>query len=113
LWPTPQQTGDILKVYYSKAPADLVADGDIPTDIPSQWHWLITIAAAARLADAVGEDQSLSSALDTKFILGMDRFQKWLGRRQGRTARTIPTGYLRNPRRPFHDPSTYYSAGSR
>jgi hypothetical protein len=109
LWPTPQQTGDILKVYYSKAPAILVADGDIPTDIPSQWHWLITIAAASRLADAVGEDQNLSSALDTKFILGMDRFQKWLGRRQGRTARTIQTGYLRNPRRPFHDPSTYYS----
>jgi hypothetical protein len=109
LWPTPQQTGDILKVYYAKAPAELVADGDIPTDIPSQWHWLITIAAASRLADAVGEDQNLSSALDTKFILGMDRFQKWLGRRQGRTARKIQTGYLRNPRRPFHDPSTYYS----
>jgi len=109
LWPTPQTTGDILKVYYSQTPAELVDDGDTPIAIPSQWQWLITIGAAARLADAVGEDQNLSASLEAKFIAGMDRFQKWLGRRQSRTAKRIQTGYLRNPRRPFHDPSTYYS----
>lgn len=109
LWPTPQTTGDTLKVYYSQTPSELVNDSDIPVDIPSQWHWLITIGAAARLADAVGEDQNLSNSLEAKFVAGMDRFQKWLGRRQGRTAKRIQTGYLRNPRRPFHDPSTYYS----
>ena len=109
LWPTPQTTGDTLKVYYSQTPTTLVNSSDVPTDIPSQWHWLITIGAAARLADAVGEDQNLSNSLEAKFVAGMDRFQKWLGRRQGRTAKRIQTGYLRNPRRPFHDPSTYYS----
>lgn len=109
LWPVPQQTGDSLKIYYSQTPTVLVADGDIPADIPSQWHWLIYIGAAARLADATGEDQNLSNALDAKFMVGMDKFQKFMGRRQGRTARKIQTGYLRNPRRPFHDPSTYYS----
>lgn len=109
LWPTPQTTGDTLKVYYSQTPVALVNSSDVPTDIPSQWHWLITIGAAARLADAVGEDQNLSASLEAKFMAGMDRFQKWLGRRQGRTAKRIQTGYLRNPRRPFHDPSTYYS----
>jgi hypothetical protein len=109
LWPVPQQTGDTLKIYYVQTSTDLVNDGDVPEDIPSQWHWLITIGAAARLADAVGEDQNLSNALDAKFVAGMDRFQKWLTRRQGRSAKTIPYGYLRNPRRPFHDNSTYYS----
>jgi hypothetical protein len=109
LWPVPQQTGDTLKIYYAQTSTDLVDASDVPTDIPSQWHWLIAIGAAARLADAVGEDQNLSNALDAKFQAGMDRFQKWLTRRQGRTAKTIQTGYLRNPRRPFHDNSTYYS----
>jgi hypothetical protein len=109
LWPVPQQTGDTLKVYYARTSTDLVNSTDVPADIPSQWHWLISIGAAARLADAVGEDQNLSNALDAKFQAGMNRFQTWLTRRQGRTAKTIQTGYLRNPRRPFHDNSTYYS----
>lgn len=113
LWPTPQTTGDTLKVYYAQTPTTLSSDSDVPADLPSQWHWLISIAAAARLADAVGEDQNLSNALDAKYQAGMDRFQKWLGRRQGRTAKRIQTGYLRNPRRPFHDPSTYYSFSQR
>ena len=113
LWPVPQQTGDTLKIYYVQTATDLVNSTDVPPDIPSQWHWLIAIGAAARLADAVGEDQNLSNALDAKFQAGMDRFQKWLGRRQGRTAKTIQTGYLRNPRRPFHDNSTYYSSTQR
>lgn len=109
LWPVPQSTGDVLKVYYGQNPTTLSADGDIPSDIPSQWHWLITIGAAVRLADAVGEDQNLSNALDVKFQNGMIAFQKFMTRRSGRTARRIQTGYLRNPRRPFHDNSTYYS----
>jgi hypothetical protein len=113
LWPVPQQTGDTLKVYYARTSTDLVNSTDVPADIPSQWHWLISIGAAARLADAVGEDQNLSNALDAKFQAGMDRFQTWLTRRQGRTAKTIQTGYLRNPRRPFHDNSTYYSFSQR
>ena len=109
LWPVPQQTGDTLKIYYAQTATDLVNATDVPAEIPSQWQWLITIGAAARLADAVGEDQNLSNALDAKFQAGMDRFQKWLTRRQGRSAKTIPYGYMRNPRRPFHDNSTYYS----
>ena len=113
LWPTPQTTGDTLKVYYSQTPTALVNDSDVPADIPSQWQWLIAIGAAVRLADAVGEDQNLSASLEAKFEAGMDRFQKWLGRRQGRTAKRIQVGYLRNPRRPFHDPSTYYSFSQR
>jgi hypothetical protein len=110
LWPTPQDANDTLRIYYTQTPATLVYDTDVPPDIPSQWHWLITIGAAARLADAVGEDQNLSAALDAKYIAGMDRFQKFLTRRSGRSARRIQTGYLRSPRRPFHDNSTYYSS---
>lgn len=113
LWPEPQTTGDTMTVYYSKTPATLVYDADEPTDIPSQWQWLVTIGAAARLADAVGEDQNLSNALDAKFAVGMDKFQKFLTRRTGRTARRLQHGYLRTPRRPFHDNSTYYSAAGR
>jgi hypothetical protein len=112
-WPEPQTTGDTMTIYYAKTPVALSAGSDVPTDIPSQWHWLISTGAAARLADAVGEDVNLSNALEAKFMLGMDRFQKFLTRRGGRTARRIQHGYLRTPRRPFHDNSTYYSAASR
>lgn len=113
VWPEPQTTGDTMTIYYAKTPTALVAATDVPTDIPSQWHWLISIGAGARLADAVGEDQNLSNALDAKFQVGMEKFQKFLTRRGGRTARRIQSGYLRTPRRPFHDNSTYYSAASR
>lgn len=112
-WPEPQTSGDTMTIYYAKTPTTLVYDEDTPTDIPSQWQWLVSIAAGARLADAVGEDQNLSNALDAKFQVGMDKFQKFLTRRGGRTARRIQSGYLRTPRRPFHDNSTYYSAASR
>lgn len=112
-WPEPQTTGDTMTIYYAKNPTELVNDSDEPTDVPSQWQWLVSIAAGARLADAVGEDQNLSNALDAKFQVGMDKFQKFLTRRGGRTARRIQSGYLRTPRRPFHDNSTYYSAASR
>lgn len=112
-WPEPQTTGDTMTIYYAKTPTTLVYDEDTPTDVPSQWQWLVSIAAGARLADAVGEDQNLSNALDAKFQVGMDKFQKFLTRRGGRTARRIQSGYLRTPRRPFHDNSTYYSAASR
>lgn len=112
-WPEPQTTGDTMTVYYAKTPTALSNASDVPADIPSQWHWLISTAAAARLADAVGEDPDLSTTLDAKFQVGMDKFQKFLTRRGGRTARRIQHGYLRTPRRPFHDNSTYYSAASR
>lgn len=112
-WPEPQTTGDTMTIYYAKNPTALSASGDVPSDIPSQWQWLISIGAGARLADAVGEDQNLSLALDAKFQAGMDKFQKFLTRRGGRTARRIQSGYLRTPRRPFHDNSTYYSAAGR
>lgn len=113
LWPAAQTTGDTLTIYYAKTPTALTQDADVPSDIPSQWHWLIAIAAGARLADAVGEDQNLSMALDAKFQAGMNNFQKFLTRRGGRTAKRIQSGYLRTPRRPFHDNSTYYSSASR
>lgn len=112
VWPEPQTTGDTLTIYYTQIPTAL-ASGDTPTLVPSQWHWLIALGAATRLADAVGEDQALSNTLDARYQVGMDRFQKWLTRRGGRGARRIQSGYIRSPRRPFHDNSTYYSAASR
>lgn len=112
VWPEPQTTGDSLTIYYTQIPTAIVL-GETPTLVPSQWHWLIALGAATRLADAVGEDQALSNTLDARYKVGMDRFQKWLTRRGGRGARRIQSGYIRSPRRPFHDNSTYYSAASR
>lgn len=113
LWPEPQTTGDSLTIYYAQTPTALSGANDVPSDIPSQWHSMLALAAAVRLADAVGEDQTLSASLDARFQVQMDRFQKWLTRRGGRTARRIQHGYLRTPRRPFHDNSTYYSSAGR
>ena len=113
LWPAAQSTGDTLTIYYAQTPVELTSNTDVPTDIPSQWHWLISVGASARLSDAVGEDPQLSMTLDAKFQVGMDNFQKFLTRRGGRTAKRIQSGYLRTPRRPFFDNSTYYSSAGR
>lgn len=115
LWPTPQTTGDELTIYYAATPKTLVnsapgpGEETTPSAIPAQWHHLLSVGAAARLADAVGEDLELGIALQAKYDQIFSRFTGWLNMRHGRGTQRMSSGYVRNVGLPPHDRSTYFS----
>jgi hypothetical protein len=72
LWPTPDGPYP-LELRYWKIPAALVADTDVPTVIPANWHWLLwswAIAQAFRAEDDVQRAQSW----DARFTQGLAAF---------------------------------------
>ena len=108
LWPASQQTGDALIIYYAQNPAVLTGV-DEPVSVPSQWHHIISIGAASRLTDAVGEDVALASVLQNKYDAMYSAFIKWVKGRQGRGTQMMSSGYARSIAMPPHDRSAYYS----
>ena len=109
LWPSPATTGDVLQIFYAQTPVVLTADGDLPSSIPSQWHHLISLGAAARLSDAIGEDVQLGMALQAKYDVAYLKYVAWVKNRQGRGTQRMPSGYVRSVGFPLHDRSAYYS----
>ena len=98
LYPAAQTTGDTITTWTASPPTALSLDADTPTAIPSQWHYLISVGAAARLIQAVGEDESLATAFEQKYDAGVTKFKQWLGRREGNTTQRLAVGYLHNQR---------------
>jgi hypothetical protein len=113
LWPSPQSSSDSLIIYYAQTPTALSAAGDVPSSVPTQWQHLISIGAAARLTDAVGEDIGLATALQSKYDILYASFIKWVKNRQGRGTQIMSSGYSRAIGWPPHDRSAYYSPNSR
>jgi hypothetical protein len=109
VWPSSQSTGDVLIIYYAQNPADMVVAGDEPSVVPSQWQHMISVGAASRLADAVGEDVPLAQALQNRYELMYAMFVKWVKGRQGRGTQMMSSGYTRSTGMPPHDRSAYYS----
>jgi hypothetical protein len=105
LYPAAQTGGDTLTIWSAGQPTALSTDGSVPSDIPSQWHYLISVGAACRLIQAVGEDESLATAFEQKYEAGMLKFKQWLGRRDGNVTQRMATGYIRNQRPLPHDNS--------
>lgn len=101
--------GDTLTIYYAQEPTELAAAADEPTFVPTQWQHLISIGAAARLTDAVGEDIALATALQNKYDALYMAFVKWVKNRQGRGTQIMGSGYSRSVGWPPHDRSAYYS----
>jgi hypothetical protein len=117
VWPASQQTGDSLIIYYAKNPltlVDTVVDPTIeessPSSVPTQWQHMISVGAASRLCDAVGEDVALAQALQSRYEIMYSAFVKWVKGRQGRGTRMMPSGYARSTGMPQHDRSAYYSS---
>jgi hypothetical protein len=117
VWPASQQTGDSLIIYYAQNPlllvdtvVDPLVEESSPSSVPSQWQHMISVAAAARLSDAVGEDVTLSQALQNRYEIMYSMFTKWVNGRQGRGTRMMPSGYARSTGMPQHDRSAYYSS---
>ena len=101
--------GDTLTLYYAQEPTELSLGLDEPSFVPTQWQHLISIGAAARLTDAVGEDIALSSALQNKYDALYFAFVRWVKNRQGRGTQMMSSGYTRSIGSPPHDRSAYYS----
>jgi hypothetical protein len=110
LWPAPQSSGDTLTVYYVENPLALLLGNDVPSAIPEQWHHLISVGAAARMVDAVGEDLNLSNMLQAKYEALYGRFTGWSNIRRGRGTQKMGQGYVRGVGFPTHDRSAYYSS---
>lgn len=109
VWPYPQNNGDTITVYYAQTPTALTINTDLPVSVPTQWQHLISIGAAARLTDAVGEDVALATALQEKYETLYASFVKWVKGRQGRGTQIMGSGYSRTVGWPPHDRSAYYS----
>jgi hypothetical protein len=109
LWPAPQSSGDTLTIYFAENPAELLLDATVPFAIPTQWHHLISVGAAARMVDAVGEDMNLSNVLQAKYESLYARFTGWSAIRRGRGTQKMGQGYVRGVGFPTHDRSAYYS----
>lgn len=109
VWPASQQTGDVLIIYYAQTPTDMSLSTDTPSAVPSQWQHMISVGAASRLADAVGEDVQLAQALQNRYELMYASFTKWVKGRQGRGTQMMSSGYARSVGMPPHDRSAYYS----
>lgn len=101
---------DTLQVYYSQEPTALSSAGDIPVSVPTQWHHLISVGAAARLSDAVGEDVNLSNSIQARYDVLFNGFMKWVKNRQGRGTQIMQSGYIRSAGFPNHNRSAYYSS---
>lgn len=112
VWPAPQSSGDVMIVYYAQNPTPLALPGDVPTAIPSQWHHMIALGAAARLVDGVGEDLNLAAGLQAKYDVMFNAFVAWTLKRRGRGTQKMGHGYVRGVGFPTHDRSAYYSTES-
>ena len=110
VWPASQQTGDVLLIYYAQEPTALTLAADVPSTVPTQWQHLISVGAAARLVDAVGEAITLATALQNKYEVLYQTFVKWVKGRQGRGTQRMGSGYARSIAMPPHDRSAYYSS---
>jgi hypothetical protein len=117
VWPASQSTGDALIIYYAKNPLTLVntvvdplIEESSPSSVPSQWQHMISVGAASRLCDAVGEDVTLAQALQNRYEIMYSAFVKWVNGRQGRATRMMSSGYARSMGMPPHDRSAYYSS---
>lgn len=110
VWPASQSTGDSLIIYYAQTPSDMTTSGSTPSPVPSQWQHMISVGAASRLCDAVGEDVTLAQALQNRYELMYASFMKWVNARQGRGTKMMQSGYTRSMGMPPHDRSAYYSS---
>lgn len=63
VYPTPD-SADTLTLYYVPAPAELATGTDEPSEIPAEWHRLVTLYALWRAADY---DEDTSSAQGERY----------------------------------------------
>ena len=102
LYPGAQSTGDVVSVYGVASPTALANDNDVPVDVHSHFHYLISIGGAWRMVQAVGEDESLATILEQKYDAGIVKYRSYLNKRRSNIPPIIPVGYINKQRQPPH-----------
>jgi hypothetical protein len=84
LWPTPA-SADVLHYYYVPRPTALAVAGDIPSDIPTQWHKALFWYACAEMSDDRDDESSGQGELyRAKYEQMIVRIRKNMRRMGGR-----------------------------
>lgn len=98
LFPAPQGTGATLVVwFYSFDTADrLVTDGNVPTLVPDEYHDVIELAAAYRLAginESAGENKNLAGELFALYQQRLGELRAYMRRHESKQPRRMKAGY--------------------
>lgn len=103
LYPTTQQSGDTIRIYYVPRPANLVNNSDVPVGLPAEWHDLYVVAATYRAMRQTSPEYALM--YKQQFDTRLGDYRKWRNRRDGAVPRKAQVG---SPGRRLvpHDPST-------
>jgi hypothetical protein len=104
VYPITQNVGDTITIYYVPRPADLVADGDIPSGLPPEWHELYEVRAIQRAMRQSSPEYSMqyTSLFDKK----IGEYRAWRNQRGGSMSRRAVIGPARGRRLVPHDNST-------
>lgn len=104
VYPTPT-SADTVTLLYVARPATLSASSDTPSEIPTEYHWLVTTYAKMRGGD-YDEDQSSAQGqrYRQEFEEGLKMFKRALSLKGGH--RLAPALVPPRRRRIIHDPST-------
>jgi hypothetical protein len=75
--PKPDQTGSTVTLFYYAIPAELSADGDTPSAIPSDFHTYLSDYATARLLAIDGLNQQAELFMQL-YLDGMRQLKHWV-----------------------------------
>lgn len=81
--PTPQ----LLSVIYIKAPTILVADTDVPSEIPYALHRQLLVYGAAvtiynSMEDGIEQNKVNAQSAEIQYNIGINRLREWAGNRR-------------------------------
>lgn len=100
LYPTTTSASDTITLYYSRLAVDLVAETEIPSGLPAQWHDLYVLCAIARAMRQTSPEYSLM--YKRHYSDRLDDYWRWKNRRDGAISRSA---YMPRGRRIPHDNS--------
>ena len=91
VWPLPQ-ANDTLTIYYSQRPAIMVADGDTPSALPTEWHDLVELGGVMRAMRVTSTPEARQCRED--FRTRLRDYTIWQNTRRGSRARQIGPNHL-------------------
>lgn len=103
LYPTTQQSGDTIDIYYTARPADLLNETDVPIGLPPEFHDVYELAAIKRSMRQTSPEYA--QQYYAMFQKRLDDYRKFRSHRDGALARRVTVGRAGARQRP-RDPST-------
>lgn len=90
VYPATQAAGDTITIYYVPRPIDLVADSDVPTGVPPEFHELYELYAIQRSMRQSSPEYAAQYTQMFEHKLG--EYRKWKNRRGNALARRAVVG---------------------